>query len=267
MSDEPQETINTENTTITAGVSNGVSAVENKKRDSTSDLPMFGLDEAVSLISNIHEKALERAAMPEVARAIGYKHASSTPFYRRMVAARLFGLVAPSGPELTVRARDILKPISANAKEDALIAAVMGIAYYSELIDSHDGKRANEGFIANGIARKYDLTDGCAKTCAKAFMSSLRVAGLLNSDGVVESNPTRSPASTDNKKNLEVALGNDDPDSDQVEYTLYLDKTKSRKMLVKGPISITPSEYRRLCDWLKVTLIIDPPLDSEEIRG
>lgn len=237
---------------------------DGRKKESTSELPMFGLDEALSLVNLIHDQALERATMPQVASAAGYKHASSTPFYRKISAARRFGLVSQTGPELTMRARDILKPATENARSDALVAAILSIPYYNELVELNAGKKANQSLIANGIARTFDITDACANTCAKAFMASLREAGLLTTDGVVITRPQMMPKPDGARNDKQPPSGSGPTDEqDQVEYTLYLDKTKVKKMTVRGPISITPAEYKRLCEWLKVTLIIDPPIDSE----
>src|SRR5438046_2798721 len=83
-----------------------------EKKDSTIEIPMVDLEEAVRLVTMIHENALETASMPDVAKGCGYSNPSSTPFYRRMVAARQFGLLSTGRPELTTRSRDYLKPES-----------------------------------------------------------------------------------------------------------------------------------------------------------
>jgi len=262
--------MNQEETQVTNTMENADTTAEalvvgTKKSNSTAKLPMFDLSEAVSFVKKIHDEALEQLAMPEVAKGTGYQHASSTSFYRKMTAARLFGLVVGNGcSELTDRGKDIIKPDSENAKSDALASAISGIKYYSELIAKNNGKRANLDFIANGIARDFSITDECAKTCSRAFMSSLEFAGMLDSNRVVVTKPTKPNVVEETKiTDTEKRVMNDNPESELVDFTLYLDKTKTRKIMVKGPISISDSDYRRICDWLKVTFIVEPPMETK----
>ncbi|MSU59742.1 MAG: hypothetical protein EXS35_16510 [Pedosphaera sp.] len=80
------------------------------KKDSTNALPMFDMEEAIKLVVTIHDKALETAPLPQVAKGCGYAHPSSTPFYRRLAAARLFKLLGSPQAELTTFALDYLNP-------------------------------------------------------------------------------------------------------------------------------------------------------------
>ena len=65
-----------------------VAPVAPAKKDSTNELPMFDLTEALNFVTKLHENALETVPMPKVAEGMGYTNPSSTPFYRRIVAAR-----------------------------------------------------------------------------------------------------------------------------------------------------------------------------------
>jgi len=67
-------------------------------------------------VNDIRQKGLETTGLAEVAKQTGYATPTSTPFYRRLVAARLFKLLAPQGAELTKLALDYLKPDSEEAK-------------------------------------------------------------------------------------------------------------------------------------------------------
>ena len=108
------------------------------KKDSTIDLPMIDLGEAVELVTTIHEKALETASMPEVAKACGYTSPSSTPFYRRAAAARLFKMLSPQKAELTSQALDYFKPDCEDAKQRSLESAVMGVPAYADARRGHN---------------------------------------------------------------------------------------------------------------------------------
>jgi hypothetical protein len=232
-------------------------------KDYTSDLPMFDLDEALKLVADIHEKALETAAMPDVAKGCGYASPSSTPFYRRMVSARLFKLLSPQRAELTKLALDYLKPDTEDAKSKALIDAIMGIPTYAELVQNHQGKRINLEIVANGIARKHLLTKTGASLCARAFFSSIKTAGFLKPDSTIstgatpqngENNdsggqtPANPPLNTPEDRSLPSLLGT---------HTYTLPLANQRKVTINAPLDITANEISRLQAWAEVTLLVD----------
>jgi hypothetical protein len=45
--------------------------------------------------------------------------------------------------------------------------------------------------------------------------------------------------------------------SDQEEHSLFLDKGKTRKFTINSPLFITQAEYDRVCNWIKVALIVE----------
>ncbi|HWV98793.1 MAG TPA: hypothetical protein VNZ64_03770 [Candidatus Acidoferrum sp.] len=229
-------------------------------KDYTRELPMFDLGEAIKLITEIHEKALETATMDKVAKECGYSGPSSTPFYRRVVACRLFKLLAQEGASLTPQALDYLKPDTEDAKASALNNSILGITTYNELVESHQGKRLNVEIIANGLARKFELTQPGATICAKAFVASLKFAGFLDVDGSLK----RILASVAKERSEEPWLNGDDRNvnkdaekqTDRRSYTLVLDEKRS--IIVSAPLSIKQSELKRLQDWLALQLLVVP---------
>src|SRR6266446_3645327 len=152
-------------------------------KDYTLDLPMVDLGEAVKLVTDIHQKALETATMSAVAQGCGYAASSSTPFYRRIVAARLFKLLSPEGAALTSQALDYLKPDREDAKSQALTSSILSIPAYRELVETHQGRRLNHEIIANGFVRKFKLSQAGAVICARTFIGSLQFAGFVEADG------------------------------------------------------------------------------------
>jgi hypothetical protein len=225
------------------------------KKDSTNELPMFDLSEALNFVTQIHEKALEAVPMPKVAEGMGYTNPSSTPFYRRIVAARLFGLASKSGAELTPRARGYLKPDGDDVRSRALQEAVTGIAPYAEEIQRHAGKRMNVAFVANSFAAKFGLTDGCATTCAKVFEASLRTAGLLALDGTIGTQPAAKPATTTAASEVESQAAT--TASQGATRTHVLPLSGNRSVSVTAPLNISRKEIDRVKRWLDVTLLIE----------
>src|SRR5438876_1225415 len=74
---------------------------QRRKKGSTADYPMVDLREVCDFVQTIREKGVEAETMPIVAKACGYAAPTSTGFYRRIVAARLFQLRQPQGSALT----------------------------------------------------------------------------------------------------------------------------------------------------------------------
>ena len=229
-------------------------------KEYTLDLPMFDLVEALQLITDIHEKALETAPMAEVAKGCGYAGPSSTPFYRRVVAARLFGLLSPQGAALTKQALDYLKPDTENAKEKALNGSILGIPPYAELLQNHQGKRINLDIVANGFMRKFALTKPAASICSRVFANSIKTAGLSGSDGTIGAMPSGSNDSKEVKQPPLVKPAGEekiDPPS-ALGFTLILDPKKNRKIFVQAPPSVTEAELKRIQAWLGYQLLVVP---------
>jgi len=246
------------------------------KKDSTSDVPMHDLEEVIRFITKIHEAGLETASMPEIAKGCGYGNATSTPFYRRILASRLFGFLAKTGAELTVRARDYLKPDSDGADQRALADAIFSIQPYSEIVDKFKGKKLNTELVANGLSKSFNLSDACAKNCAKVFESSLKFAGFLAADLTVAGEVAiiTKPKSKTKEHLSEHEEEEKEADEEDLglnvktqSHTIYLDKTKKRKFQVIAPIDITTAELKRAKGFLDFALIVDqpiPPIDEEE---
>jgi len=241
-----------------------------KTQDSTAKLPMVDLKTTLDAVIAIRDKAVETAPMPSVAKALGYAHTTSTPFYRRIVAARLFNLLSQK-TSLTQEAINYIKPHDEGMKADVLKNAVQGIPAYADLIARYFGKKINVVLVANAIGKEFKLSDACAITCAKAFEASLLFAGMISPEGIVEANnnsipkPPQPPTPDSNgsgahRQNREDAALQPAPTSSDgtntQQHTIFLDKGKSRKFVINAPLEITRAEYDRICKWLEFTLII-----------
>ena len=255
---------------------NGDSQVgRGNKKNSTTEIPLVGLDEVADFVATIHDKALEVAPMPDVARGVGYEGATSTPFYRRLVASRLFGLIG-QGAAITKRGNDYLKPDQEDAKANALQDAISGISYYATLIEKYKGRKLNPDLVRNAIARDFNLTDVTAGYAAKAFADSLKFAGLLFGDGVVGSigetpkviehadnpspialSPINFPGSSDFKAHMTIDHGTH-------TYELPLDKENKRKVKLNAPLDINAKEVKRVTKWIEATLLIDDAGEQEQ---
>lgn len=240
-----------------SGESQKEGSIPSARKDSTNEVPMFDLEEVLKLVTKIHNEGLETAAMPDVAKACGYAHPSSTPFYRRMLAARLFGLLSKSGAELSVRATNYLKPDSEDAHRLALNDAILGIPLYAETIQKFAGKKLNVQLVANGFEKQLGITSACALTCAKVFESSLRQANFLNSEGLVSSSSANGASSNAAKPQAEQQA----PEVRILETsgptkTYHLPLKDNRQISITAPLDLTQQEITRLQKWVEVTLFL-----------
>ena len=240
-----------------------------QKKDYTTDIPMFDLEEALGFVTKIHDMGLETASMPEIAKKFGYMSPSSTPFYRRMVASRHFGLLSKSRADLTVRVKDYLKPDSEGADKKALVDAILCFPKYGDIVQKHDGKKLNTELIANGFSESMGITDACAMICAKAFVSSLKFAGLLTTDMTVSAGITEPIKGSLPPKEREKGIKEEDvgETSETQSHTVYLDKTKQRKFVVTAPIDITSTELKRVNLFLEYALILDQEGSQKKEEG
>lgn len=230
---------------------------QRRKKGSTADYPMVDLREVCDFVQTIREKGVEAETMPIVAKACGYAAPTSTGFYRRIVAARLFQLLQPQGAALTPLALDYFKPESDDAKSRALKKSVRSVASYQPLLDKYVGKKLVVDNIENAIARSTDLNDECALLCAKCFVQSLRFAGELDGDDVlfgtakaVESSLIEQPAAPTPIPLQTVAGG------EMETYYLTLDASGKRRVIIQAPPAVTAAELKRIQDWLSFQLLI-----------
>src|SRR6266496_1894530 len=235
-------------------------AVVAGKKDSTNAIPMFDIEEALKLVVKIHDKALETAPLPQVAKGCGYATPTSTPFYRRLAAARLFKLLASPQAELTSTALDYLKPDREDAKQAALTQAIMAITAYADLVQRHVGKKINTELVSHSFSRTFGLTDSCAGVCARAFVSSIKFAGFISPDGTVavpsgsEALPTGNPpAPVVQQPKIE----EEETDEEIQTQTLYLDSKRKRRITIKAPLTVTKDELERIRAWLGFQLIVE----------
>ena len=245
---------------------------ETTKKDSTNELPMYDIKEALELVATIHNKALETAPMPDVAKGCGYANPTSTPFYRRIVAARLFQLLGQPKPELTKLALDYMKPDTDGAKQAALVQAILGIKVYADIVNLNVGKKLNVDLLSNKLEKDaaLSITKACAKICATVFVSSITFAGFISTDGTIvipiptgtTSSATTPPVDALPPKTVKVEELEADDES-QIQ-TLFLDNKRRRKITIKAPFTVTKDELERIRAWLGFQLIIEETNQNPE---
>lgn len=229
-------------------------------KTSTADVPMADLEETLALVREIHEKGLENATMPEVAKGTGFAHASSTPFARKIAAARHFGLLGPRRAELTELAHQYLRPTEEDAARKAVRAAIYSVSEYVKLVEQYENKRINQVMLTNWFAKKFFLQEPAASVCARSFIQSLKFGGLISADEVL-----RSVEPTDNVSAAKSHDGGPQAEGDaklilnpeEQRFILPLDRGGARRFVAICPPTITSQELKRIQDWLSFQLIVE----------
>jgi len=232
------------------------------KKASTNELPMVDLDAVLGFVDKIEADGLQTLSQQDVAKRLGYATQTSTPFYRRTVSARLFGLIdTTQGVNLTKLALDYFKPLDEESKRQALFTAVRNVVGYQGIIERFSGKRLPPlDILKNSIEREFDLVAEAASTCADVFVRSVKSAGLVKIDGTLgaaveqpSSQPTSARHVSAVATDVAPALPITPSDASESHY-LTLDAKQNRRVIIQAPPIITGSELKRIQNWLAVQL-------------
>jgi hypothetical protein len=234
------------------------------RKASTNELPMVDLATVLDFVGKIESEGLQTLTVHEVAKRMGFASATSTPFYRRIVAGKLFGLLdTTQGVNLTRLALDYFKPTDDEAKAAALATAMKNVVAYQKILERYSGKRFQADILANLIEREFKLASDAAKICASVFVNSAQRAGLVRGDGTLSTAvPERGSISPVAEKTTRVAAPNLGPQNDYESHFLTLDAKNQRRVMLQAPPVITASELKRIQNWLAVQFHVVESLDQ-----
>ncbi|HEX8077469.1 MAG TPA: hypothetical protein VF511_06605 [Chthoniobacterales bacterium] len=237
---------------------------------------MVELAAVLDFVGKIESDGLQTLTVDEVAKRMGFASATSTPVYRRIVAAKLFGLLdTTQGVNLTRLGLDYFKPTDDESKAAALATALKNVLAYQKILERYSGKRLPQAeILANLIEREFNLSSDAAKTCAGAFVASAHRAGLVQSDGTLSTGtPERSSPAPSGEKPARPALSpfqtaNAAPTvADNYEsHFLTLDPRGQRRVTLQAPPVITSSELKRIQNWLAVQFHVVDSLDDVNLQ-
>jgi hypothetical protein len=235
---------------------------------------MVELGAGLDFVGKIESDGLQTLTVHEVATRMGFASATSTPFYRRIVAAKLFGLLdTTQGVNLTKLALDYFKPTDEESKTAALATAMRNVVAYQKILERYSGKRLPQvDILANLIEREFNLASDAAKVCGTVFISSAQRAGLVASDGTPSTAaPDRAPTPTAAEKTTQAAPppfsgGAPEPvlSDDYESHFLTLDAKARRRVVLQAPPVITAAELKRIQNWLAVQFHVVDSVDESE---
>ena len=193
-------------------------------------------------------------------RLIVRADASSTPFARKIAAARHFGLLGPRRAELTELAQEYLRPTEEGAARKALRSAIYSVAEYVKLAEQYENKRINQEMLKNWFAKRFFLQDQAAAICARSFVQSLKFGGLIAADEILrgteqlDNRPGQKDQDSPKHSKLDTNPGLDPAEQ---RFVLPLDRSGARKFIAISPATITSQELKRIQDWLSFQLIVE----------
>lgn len=231
---------------------------------------MVDLGVVLDFAEKIEAEGLQTLTAQDVAKRMGFAASTSTPFYRRTVAAKLFGLLdTTQGVNLTKLALDYFKPTDDDSKAAALGTAMKNVVAYQKILERYSEKRLPQiDILANLIERDFNLAPEAARVCASVFIHSAQRAGLLRGDGSLSTgSPDRSDSTASQKR--EIASAPEDRTSltssaaaGNESHFLTLDAKAQRRVTLQGPPVITAAELKRIQNWLAVQFHVVDSLDE-----
>lgn len=234
---------------------------------------MVDLDAVLGFVEKLEGEGLQTLSQQDVAKRLGYANPTSTPFYRRIVAAKLFGLLdTTQGVNLTRLALDYFKPTDEQSKQQALLTSVRNVIGYQGIIERFSEKRLPPlDILKNFIEREFDLAPEAANACADIFVRSVNRAGLVRSDGTLTLNASSpSPQSAVSQKGFPQPVTNVIPNTvtsishEHESHFLTLDASRNRRVTLQAPPIITASELKRIQNWLAVQFHVVEALDATQ---
>ena len=232
------------------------------RKASTNELPMVDLGTVLEFVGKIESDGLQTLTVHEVAKRMGFASATSTPFYRRIVGAKLFGLLdTTQGVNLTKLALDYFKPTDDDSKAAALATAMRNVVAYQKVLERYSGKRLPQvDILANLIEREFNLSSDAAKVCGSVFVNSAQRAGLIRGDGTLSTATPERVLSLPSPFQMP-AVGPSAP-SDYESHFLTLDAKAQRRVILQAPPVITASELKRIQNWLAVQFHVVDSLEE-----
>jgi len=242
------------------------------KKASSNALPMVDLKSVLEFIARIDSEGLQTLGQQDVSNRLGYAAHTSTPFYRRMVAAKLFGLIdTTQGVILTKLALDHFKPMDEEAKISALFTAVKNVVGYQKILERYAERRLPPvDILKHHIEREFILVPEAAKSCAEVFLRSVQQAGMVKPDGTLspESPGAHDRSRADQREKEEKLRADPTPaglapipaEGGSESHFLTLDAQRGRRVVLQAPPVITEAELKRIQNWLAVQLHVVPSL-------
>ncbi|MGD0743635.1 MAG: hypothetical protein ABSA45_00625 [Verrucomicrobiota bacterium] len=234
--------------------------------------PVYDLSEAVKVAEAVRDLGGNNAPVSRSLLAQHLKYAETGPsFFQRVAASKSFGVIDGRGSySLTELAKQYFYPTVENGKESAAVKMLTFPKSFGLLVQKFDGgKLPGNEMIGNIIHAEADIPVSKKNILAGCFVRSAQFIGAIDTGGFLRCKALVSAGKKvldgiasgkiPNEFNLDDApadLKPNDQTSKPDQHTLYLSPDKKRMVTLAAPLAISSAEYTRICNWIKVTLIV-----------
>jgi hypothetical protein len=245
----------------------------NKNSEAKAEVsyPLYDLSEAVKVAEAVRDLGGGNAPVSRSLLAQHLKYAENGPsFFQRVTATKAFGLIEGRGSySLTELAKQYFYPTVESGKEDAAVKSLTFPKAFSVLVQKFDGgKLPPIDIIGNIIHTEADIPVSKKKILAGLFLRSVQFIGAIDSGGFLRCKAfvaggrgtvAATPLAAPQEKPQRPA-----PIPDGAEaHILYLSPDKQRVVMLSAPLAISDAEYERICEWIRVALIVEDKKKGE----
>src|SRR5665213_1476528 len=234
--------------------------------------PAYDLGEALRVAEAVRDLGGGNVPVPrgEIAKHLEYAE-NGPSFFQRVAAARSFGVIAGRGSySLTEIGKEYFYPTIENGQKIAGVKMLSFPKSFNILVKKFDGlKLPGIEMLGNIMHSTANVPLSKKSILAGCFIRSAQAIGVMDTSGVLSCKPFEdvgkkvSEGIASGKIPKEVNLDNapedlksNDQNSKSDQHTIYLSADKQRMVKLVAPLTISNAEYQRICNWIKVALIV-----------
>ena len=159
------------------------------RRERSARYPSTPLEDAITFCRQIDELGVDGLSSAQIASAMGYRNVKTNTFSGRLSSARQFGLIdlSDQNHSLTQLAKRIIHPMDPDEIPGLIRQACQSPPLYAELLRQYAGKRLPEPeILGNLLMHKHHITAVAKSIAAEAFFASIKYAGILLENRLVD---------------------------------------------------------------------------------
>jgi hypothetical protein len=247
-------------------------AVEQNDEDVGAEIayPAYDLSEALKVAEGVRDLGGGNAPVARKLLARHLDYAETGPsYFQRIAAAKCFGIITGRGAySLTELGRRYFYPTTENGRQIAAIKMLTSPKSFGIVAKNLDGiKLPAIEMLGNIIHSKAFVPVSKKNTLAGCFIRSAQAIGILDTSGILHCQSLLDSFGSPKAPIPPMEAKQEPPKypadkvpkefSDEEEHSLYLDKERTRKFSINGPLFLSRAEYERICKWIEVTLIVE----------
>lgn len=166
--------------------------LSNMKKERSRAYPAIPLEEALARIESINKNLGINGQFNRESIAIGMGYTSLNGASARRVAALVhYGLLSRDKDQyyLSQLAKQYLLPVKDGDKEKAIREAALSPTLFAEIYESFKGQVIPKQFV-NRLIQEFGIQQKVAPDVEKIFKSTVEVAGIMQSNGILSSDTT-----------------------------------------------------------------------------